>query len=429
MPANTFQTLHIRILLNPVPVFGDTTPRLILRHIRRYESMHDTQNPLSFRRWKILFASVLSFFSVGATFFAVPPLIPELIRRFDLGHMEIGILMGAIAIPAVLLSIPLGAAVDRLPTRRSGEVALGIMLTGAVIFALAPQYFLLLLGRLLFGLGGLLMNLLLARALSKAFFGKELGLAMGIFMAVYPAAMILVFLSHGFLFELLGWRGELLGLAGLVLISLPVFHWALPQDQPEEEGKKSTLELRSITPSLLALSLSWFFFFAAFAAVPTFAPEWIGGDHALLTVTLIMWVSLIASPLLGGLIGTVGRTLPFLRAGFFMMAGILVVMALGKLPPTPAMLLIGICVALVPTATYALPVRLVSPESLGLAFGVMTACSNLGTLLGPAVAGSLRDYSGNWVLTWACLGIFAFAGFLLTLLVRENPSGKRDPSS
>lgn len=383
---------------------------------------------MSARRWPILVAAVLSFFSVGATFFAVPPMVPELIARFGLGHFQIGLLMGAIAIPAIVLSIPLGLGVDRWPLRMSGQVALAIMLVGALFFALAPNFLSLVIGRICFGFGGLLLNLLLARVLSEAFAGRELGLAMGVFMAVYPAAMIVVFLAHPHLLASLGWRVELLMLAVLVLVSWPLFRWAMPPDEAAEDSTVLRPELSSVfSLPLIGLSISWMLFFAAFAAIPTFAPEWIGGDHALHIVTLIMWVSLVASPLVGFIMGRGGRLKPWLLAGLGLLTGTLVNMAFGSLLPIPAMLLVGICAAIVPTACYALPARIVSPGQIGLAFGVMTACSNLGTLVGPAVAGGFRDASKGWELPWLILGVFSFLGLMAAVVIQENPTRLRRP--
>ena len=144
------------------------------------------QNDLAARRWLILASTVVSFIAVGVTFFAVPPLAAELATRFGLSHFAIGVLMGAIGVPAILLSIPLGAAVDRWPARAAGNVSLALMLIGAILFALAPSYAILLIGRIVFGLGGLVINLLLARLVTAAFEGRELSLAMGVFM---PAVM------------------------------------------------------------------------------------------------------------------------------------------------------------------------------------------------------------------------------------------------
>jgi DHA1 family inner membrane transport protein len=134
-------------------------------------------------RWRVLASAMVSFFAVGMTFFAVPPLIPTLRAVFALSNLSIGLLMGAIAVPAIALSVPLGAALDRWPPRAAGLVGLAVMLIGAGGFAAAPDFTWLLAARLVFGVGALLMNLLLARLISVAFAGRELALAMGLFTA------------------------------------------------------------------------------------------------------------------------------------------------------------------------------------------------------------------------------------------------------
>ena len=108
---------------------------------------------IAVRRWRILASAMLSFFAVGMTFFAVPPLIGTLRASFALSNLEIGLLMGAIAVPAIVLSVPLGSALDRWPPRAAGLAGLGVMLVGAVAFAVAPGYGWLLAGRLAFGAG------------------------------------------------------------------------------------------------------------------------------------------------------------------------------------------------------------------------------------------------------------------------------------
>jgi len=135
-------------------------------------------NDLSSRRWLILSSTVVSFLAVGVTFFAVPPLAAELVTRFGLSHFAVGMLMGVIGVPAIFLSIPLGAAVDRWPARAAGNISLALMFLGSVLFAFAPSYAILLLGRGIFGVGGLVINLLLARLVTTAFAGRELSLAM-----------------------------------------------------------------------------------------------------------------------------------------------------------------------------------------------------------------------------------------------------------
>jgi len=363
------------------------------------------EHDLSSRRWLILASTVVSFFAVGVTFFAVPPLIPELVTRFGLSHLAIGVLMGAISVPAVLFSIPVGAAVDRWPARAAGNVALSLMGLGALIFALAPSYVALFVGRLLFGVGGLVINLLLARLVTTAFAGRELALAMGIFNAVYPASMIAMFTLHPKLLAALGWRGELLVLAALVAVAVPLHNIAVPKALRGEAATKEDRGERRITAPLVALAVSWMLFFAAYASIFTFAPEWAGGGGtALLTVSLIPWVALFLAPLAGAVIDRTGRAAPWVLAGQLILCGVLAAMALRVIPPVPAMLLVGVTFATVATATYSLPAVLVSAARIGFAFGFITAFSNFGNIAGPAAAGAIRDHLGGWAAGPAAAG-------------------------
>ena len=385
------------------------------------------------RRWLILLSALLSFFTVAVTFFAVPPLVSELAMRFTLSHLEIGVLMGAIAVPAIFLSIPLGAAIDLWPARAAGNAGLLMMLLGAVIFALAPSYAILLAGRLVFGVGGLVINLLLARLLTSAFAGRELSLAMGLFNATYPAGMILMFSFHPRLLDALGWRNELLVLAALVLLAIPLHNLAVPQGVGSEAPAEEKTGRWGVTGPLAALAVSWMLFFAAFASVFTFAPEWAGGGpKALLTVTLVTWMSLILNPVVGVLIDRWGHAVRWVAGGELVLAAALGLMAAGGIAPVPAMLLIGLTAASVPTATYSLPGRLVAPARVGFAFGFITAFSNLGTLAGPAAAGALRDAFGGWSLPWAALAVFALLGATAALVVgprRDSDIGRQGSGS
>lgn len=387
------------------------------------------QTDLASRRWLILASTIISFFSVGVTFFAVAPLIPELIARFELSHFAIGVLAGAISVPAILFSIPLGAAVDRWPARATGNVSLAIMLLGALLFAVAPSYLFLVVGRLLFGVGGLAINLLLARLVSTAFAGRELALAMGIFNAVYPASMITMFSLHPKLLALFGWRGELLVLAVVVLAAIPLHNFAVPRDLRGEAAAGDESREPWITGPLLALAMSWLLFFAGYASVFTFAPEWAGGGTgALLTVSLIPWTAIFLGPVIGSLIDRTGRAEIWVMAGQLLLTGALVTMAFDFLPAALGMVLVGVTFATVATGTYALPASLVRAARVGFAFGFITAFSNLGNLVGPAVTGAIHDRTSGWTYAWIVLACCALVGALMCLVIALRGNRAAAPS-
>jgi predicted MFS family arabinose efflux permease len=376
---------------------------------------------LTSRRWLVLFASVFSFFAIGATFFVVPPLIPELVARFGLSHLQIGLLMGSISFPAVVIAIPVGLAVDRWPPLKTGLAGLCLMVAGSAMFATAPTFVVLFAGRLVFGIGGLVVNLLLARLLTAAFAGRELALAMGVFMATYPASMISVYSLQPVLLGFFGWRGELLLLTGLVALAMPLFAVAVGRSgQPDGDSNHAKPSLAP-TRSLLALGVAWMLFFGVHTSVLTFAPEWAGGGaSALLVVTLVMWVAMMGSPVVGTLIDRISRPERWLITGHVVQASVVAAMAAGLFGATPAMLGIGIAACLVPTAAYALPGLLVAPERVGFAFGFITSFSNFGTIVGPTVAGALLDAHGTWSLVWTFLAVLATVAIGAAALVRRR---------
>ena len=126
------------------------------------------------RRWLVLASAVASFFAVGVGFFSVPPLLSELAVRFGLDNLMAGVLMGSIAVPAIVLSVPLGVGIDRWSPRAAGAAGLVLMALGGLLCAGATGYALLLLGRVVLGIGGLVINLLGARLLARALAGRAL---------------------------------------------------------------------------------------------------------------------------------------------------------------------------------------------------------------------------------------------------------------
>jgi predicted MFS family arabinose efflux permease len=375
------------------------------------------------RRWLVLASAVASFFAVGVGFFSVPPLLAELSSRFGLDNLMAGVLMGSIAVPAIVLSVPLGVGIDRWSPRAAGAVGLVLMALGGLLCAGATGYALLLLGRVVFGVGGLVINLLGARLLARVFAGRELSLAMALFLAAYPVSMIACFTVQPLIEGALGWRAALALAPALSLLALP-FHLVVVEPGPPAAAAAAAPPRPAAGMPLLALAVAWCLFFAAYASLITFAPAW-AGSGGLVVVSTVAWVSLLASPLAGSLIDRTGGPRWWAAGGLLAFAATLALMGAAAMPPLPAMALVGAVVALVPTAVYSLPGRLVPAGSVGFAFGLITSFSNLGAVLGPALAGALRDRTPSWPVLWAALAATAVAASACALAARPPQSGPR----
>ena len=144
----------------------------------------------------------------------------------------------------------------------------------------------------------------------------------------------------------------------------------------------------------------------------------------LLAALLALLALELGGPLAGALIDRCGGARWWAAAGALLFATTLAAMAGSRVPATLAMAAVGVVVALVPTAVYTLPGRLVAAESVGFAFGLITSFSNLGTVLGPALAGALRDRASGWPALWAATAAVA-AGAALAVLAARPPAERR----
>ncbi len=157
------------------------------------------------------------------------PLADELIRRFSLGAASLGLLTSVYFLAFAVSAIPIGVALDALGPRRVQGWLMSVAAVGAIVFALAPAAPVLIIGRLLIGLGvaGGLMAGLKAHALWVP--PRYLPLANGGLVMFGGLGAIAATLPVGAIDAEFGWRGTFVVLAALsTAIAIAIFA-LLPQ--------------------------------------------------------------------------------------------------------------------------------------------------------------------------------------------------------
>jgi predicted MFS family arabinose efflux permease len=369
------------------------------------------------RRWSALFTNYLLFFSTGFLFYLLPPLIPELKAAFFLDDYAIGWLQGMYAIPAVLLALPGGAALDRWNTRRTGVASALLMLAGSLLFNLGVHYTLMMTGRFILGIGCIMINLVAGKMITLWFRDRQRGLAMSILHTAWPIAAIVAFSTFFAIGNLLGWQGTTLALNVFVAATVLAFIlWAPgnpdgtddtpPQTAgtpvtPSAEGViHRTLRLLASFPRDLWLTaLVWFCFNASMASLFTFGAEFltsrgIGYGAATFHIGLIMWTAIPGSLLAGWLIDRFGSIRSYIILPSIVTA-LCLFFLLAPIPPALLILTAGAMAGFLPVATYAIPGQVVQPARLGVAFGVILTLSNLGNVFGPVTVGWLNTFTGS----------------------------------
>jgi predicted MFS family arabinose efflux permease len=141
------------------------------------------------------------------------PLADELIRRFSLDAGSLGLLTSMYFLAFAVSAIPIGVALDALGPRRVQGWLMSVAAVGAIVFALAPTASVLIIGRLLIGLGvaGGLMAGLKAHALWVP--PRYLPLANGGLVMFGGLGAIAATLPVGAINAEFGWRGTFVILA------------------------------------------------------------------------------------------------------------------------------------------------------------------------------------------------------------------------
>ena len=130
---------------------------------------------------------------------------------------------------------------------------MAITLTGSLLVGFGNSFSLLVIGRIISGIGALTIAIVAPQTLSQWFKKGDLGKAMGIFNTAMPLGTILTLNSFGFMAAALGWRVPILLTSVYCMLVLILFYFKYPSP-PEEIGSeerqrpklKSTGDIREV---------------------------------------------------------------------------------------------------------------------------------------------------------------------------------------
>ncbi len=375
-----------------------------------------------FDRWKVLTAVFLASLSFSVTMQVVAPVLPLIIREFQLSHAEAGLIASLFALPMVFLSIPIGVLSDRHGPKLTGLIALTLAIAGTLLVAFSPVYPLLLLGRALAGIGSLTVILISPHFISQWFAGKELGLAMGLWNSSVPLGTITSFATMGSIGQALGWRAPVFISVGITALALVIFA-ALARSKRESRAQTRSegqgIGLFQMGLPIWLVGLAWMFYVAATNSYLTFGPDYFqSSGYTMVNAGVFTGALQVGSLILGPWIGVLidrglNRILPIAFGGVCLaLAFILLPTVPSQIIPLIVLLAIGNC--LVPIAIYSLPSRYLSGRKLGLGFGLLSSLMNAGVFLGPLASGAARDISGSY---FASFVIMSMLGAMIPICV------------
>lgn len=306
------------------------------------------------RRWAVYTLTTLLFLMSQFYRVSMAVITPHLTNELSLTPQQLGVSSAVFFYAFALTQVPIGIYLDRIGARLSMTILTLFGVAGAVIFALAPSFGVLLLGRTLLGIG-MACNLMGSLKLITQWFPPHRFATLTALTASLGATgNLLASTPLVFLVKALGWRGAF-GLCAVVNLVLLIVFFSVVKDSPSENRQVNPQDIQSLTKSLPLDGLMrlfrmrdyWMISFGAFCRYGVFAAVqalWAGpflievmGYSQVVTGNLLLLLNLgfiLGGPISGALSDTMIKSRKLIIGQG--LAGLAVVMALLAVVPKDA---------------------------------------------------------------------------------------------
>lgn len=378
-------------------------------------------------RFVILGLMVLVQVSFSLNFFAVSPLFPLIREEWGLGRATVSLLVALVVLMMALFNLPASLLAARIGLKRAYTLG-ALLLSAGILTPLASSFPMLILLRLVFGLGVATVAPLGGAIIMGWVRPQRLPLMNSLNIVAQSLAMAISLFTIVPLARALGWQNAL-ALLGAVSLAIALGWAFLGEVKGQATGALPLKELaplaRQRTTLLLGLGLagSFSFYTSMSSWLPTFYHEDRGMslERAGQVVGLLPFLGIAGSLLGGFLAARTGRRRPFLMASAILMMAT----GLGSfLLPNPALIylvvaIMGIGSWLYLPSAFTIPMELpgMTPQKVGVVLASSLGIGNLAAFLSPLLVGIITDATGSYAPGFALLSVMALflglAGFLL----------------
>jgi MFS family permease len=146
-------------------------------------------NPLVSNRWLVLAVLFLARTAMGFQFQSVATLSPYLISKLSIDYTQLGFLIGVYLLPGIVIAYPGGLLGQRFGDKRVTILGMALMVAGGLLTGISHDYAFFLLGRLVSGIGAVLLNVLLTKMAADWFVSREIGTALALLVSSWPVGI------------------------------------------------------------------------------------------------------------------------------------------------------------------------------------------------------------------------------------------------
>jgi multidrug resistance protein len=371
---------------------------------------------MSLRESRAVAVALVSFaaFTDLVAYSIAVPVLPDLSRRLGASPTLIGLLFAAFGVTLLGVSIPIGAASDRIGRKVPIVGGLVLLALSTVLFAFAESLPVLFAARLAQGAADAITWVVGFALIADLYGPAERGRVMGVVMSGTSFGLMIGPSLGGWLYETGGMKLPFLTVAALAAAAAIGFLWLRPPTvQTAREAVPLGRLLRVSAVAVCALTVV-----VAASTVAMLEPAvslWLSADLGLTPsrVGIVFGVAAVAATALHPVFGRLsdrwgGRRLTMI--GLVLTALMMpVVSRASSFPSAIALyLLMGSALALVVTPSLAFMAEATSSagvESFGVSYGVYNFAWGFGLLVGPAIGGFLFEQLGfaRLTLVWMTL--------------------------
>jgi len=399
-------------------------------------------------RWAVLVVISLAMFGNYYVYDSIAPVADMLKDALGFTDANIGSLYSVYSVAAVIVLLLGGVIIDRIGTVKSTILFGAICTIAAVVGAVSSDLKIMLLGRILLGLGSEPLIVAITTALAKWFKGKELSFAFGINLTIARLGSVAADWSPTWAKPAYdsGWQSPLMIAAGfgLLCVLAPIGYGALESYANRKHGLGKAGETdKLVLADIFRFSRSyWFvvalcvtFYSAIFPfrsfAIKFFIESWeMTREAAGQYNSVLPLAAMFATPLFGLLVDKVGKRALFMMVGAFLLMPVYLLMAYHLAPLGVPIALMGIAFSLIPAVMWPAVAYIVEERRLGTAYAVMTLVQQIGVagmnwMIGrsnDAFSASAANPSGYAPGMWL-FSTLGFLALLFAVLLRREETG------
>ncbi len=349
-------------------------------------------------RWIVLailfFARALiafQFQSVGA----IAPLLQSQLG-FDLA--QIGLLIGLYFTPGLVLALPGGAIGSRFGDKPTIVAGIVLMLAGQALMLASDAWFAQMSGRLIAGVGGVILNVLLAKLVTDWFAGREIATAMAIFINSWPIGIGIAVVALPALAGAGGIAAVHIAIAVVIVVGGVLFAlgYGAPQAGAMPAASRDRLSSSTLALMLIAGAI-WGLFNLGFSMIFSFGPSILAGRGWSLAaagsaVSIVLWLTAVSVPLGGFVSDRTGRPALILTVGCIIAGSLLFAVAFGA-PVIVSFIALGAICGLPAGPIMSLPAQVLAPANRAIGMGVFYTIYYVMMMAGPPLAGVYTQWT------------------------------------